>query len=181
MVSIVIPVRNEEQNVAALYAKIVESMGTAVEGYEIIFVDDGSTDKTLVILRNLMAKNSKVRVFSFRKNNGKAEALTVGFQKAKGNLIVTLDADLQDRPVEIRKLIRKQKEGFGLVCGWRKDRKDALKTKLSSKLFNFIASIFLGLKLHRDYKLHHVTLNSKRTSERSVQQGPCSSWGMLKH
>ncbi len=89
-------------------------------------------------------------IISFRKNRGKAEVLTSGFQAANGDLVVTLDADLQDRPEEIGKLIKKQKEGFDLVSGWRKYRKDSLQKKLFSKLSNFLLSFLWGVKLH-DY------------------------------
>jgi glycosyltransferase involved in cell wall biosynthesis len=150
MISAVIPAFNEQESLEAFYKVLIPSLSKLDNEYEVIFVDDGSTDKTLDILKQFEKKNSNVKVFSFRKNKGKAEALTAGFEKAKGDLIVTLDADLQDRPEEIIRLIEKSKEGFDLVSGWRKDRKDALKTKLSSKLFNFLMSSFWGVHLH-DY------------------------------
>src|ERR1035437_2317863 len=149
MISAVIPVYNEEESLEAFYKVLVPNLSKLDKNYEIIFVDDGSTDKTLPILKTF-EKNKNVKVLSFRKNRGKAEALTSGFQTVKGDYIVTLDADLQDRPEEIGKLLQKAKEGFDLVSGWRKDRKDALKTKLSSKLFNFLMSAFWGVHLH-DY------------------------------
>jgi len=150
MISAVVSAFNEEESLEAFYKVLIPNLSKLDKKYEVIFVDDGSTDNTLKILKNFEAKNSNVRIFSFRKNRGKAEALTAGFQTANGDFIVTLDADLQDRPEEIRNLVEKQKEGFDLVSGWRKDRKDALKTKLSSKLFNFILSAFWGVHLH-DY------------------------------
>ena len=150
MISAVVPAYNEEESIEAFFKVLVPNLIKADKNYEIVFVDDGSTDNTLSKLKEFEAKNANVRVFSFRKNKGKAEALTAGFQAAKGDLIVTLDADLQDRPEEIVNLVRKQKEGFDLVAGWRKNRKDALKTKLSSKLFNFLMGAFWGVRLH-DY------------------------------
>lgn len=150
MISAVVPVYNEQESLEAFFKVLIPNLSKLDKEYEIIFVDDGSTDNTLKILKAFEAKNSNVRIFSFRKNRGKAEVLTSGFQAAKGDFIVTLDADLQDRPEEIGKLLEKAKEGFDLVSGWRKDRKDALKTKLSSKLFNFIMSAFWGVHLH-DY------------------------------
>jgi glycosyltransferase involved in cell wall biosynthesis len=129
---------------------LIPNLAKLDKDYEIIFVDDGSTDKSLPILKVFENKNKNVKVISFRKNRGKAEVLTSGFHAAKGDYVVTLDADLQDRPEEIGKLLEKAKEGFDLVSGWRKDRKDALKTKLSSKLFNFLMSAFWGVHLH-DY------------------------------
>jgi glycosyltransferase involved in cell wall biosynthesis len=98
----------------------------------------------------LAAKDKKIRIFSFRKNQGKAEALTLGFKMAKGDYIVTLDADLQDRPEEIKNLLDKLKEGYDVVSGWKKNRKDSLKTVLSSRLFNSILSVLWGVHLH-DY------------------------------
>ena len=150
MISAVIPVYNEEESLEAFYKVLLPNLSKLDKDYEIIFVDDGSTDKTLRILKTFENKNKNVKVLSFRKNRGKAEVLTSGFQAAKGDYVVTLDADLQDRPEEIGKLLQKAKEGFDLVSGWRKDKKDALKTKLSSKLFNFLMSAFWGVHLH-DY------------------------------
>ncbi|MCL6096459.1 MAG: glycosyltransferase family 2 protein [Patescibacteria group bacterium] len=150
MLSAVVPVYNEEESLGAFYKVLIPNLSKLDKGYEVIFVDDGSTDKTLKILKDFEKKNKNVKILSFRKNRGKAEVLTSGFQAAKGDFIVTLDADLQDRPEEIGKLLQKAKEGFDLVSGWRKERKDALKTKLSSKLFNFIMSAFWGVHLH-DY------------------------------
>lgn len=150
MLSAVVPVFNEEESLEAFFKVLIPNLSKLDKEYEIIFVDDGSTDNTLEILKDFEAKNSNVRILSFRKNRGKAEVLTSGFKAAKGDFVVTLDADLQDRPEEIGKLLKKAKEGFDLVSGWRKDRKDALKTKLSSKLFNFIMSAFWGVHLH-DY------------------------------
>jgi glycosyltransferase involved in cell wall biosynthesis len=151
MISAVVPAFNEEESVKEFYSVLSANLAKIDKNYEIVFVDDGSTDSTLEILKKLASKDNKVRIFSFRKNRGKAEALTVGFQMAKGDYIVTLDADLQDRPEEIKMLLAKAKEGFDLVSGWRKDRKDSkLFINLPSKLFNFLSSIFWGLKLN-DY------------------------------
>jgi glycosyltransferase involved in cell wall biosynthesis len=150
MISAVVPAYNEEESVSEFYKVLSANLVKIDKNYEIIFVDDGSTDSTLEILKKLALKDKKIRIFAFRKNRGKAEALTVGFQMAKGDYIVTLDADLQDRPEEIKNLLAKAEEGFDLVSGWRKNRKDALKTRLSSKLFNGIMSSFWGVHLH-DY------------------------------
>lgn len=150
MISAVIPAYNEEESIEAFFEVLVPNLSKLDKSNEIIFVDDGSIDKTLEILKVLEAKNKNVKILSFRQHKGKAEALTAGFQAAKGDLIVTLDADLQDRPEEIQNLIKKQKEGFDMVSGWRKYRKDPLKTRLSSKLFNFLMSAFWGVNLH-DY------------------------------
>lgn len=149
MFSIVVPLFNEEESLEIFYKELSSEILKIRVDYEIIFVDDGSTDTSLEILKQIAKTDKQVKIYSFRKNNGKAEALTLGFRKAKGDYIVTLDADLQDKPKEIAKLIDKAKEEkWDLVCGWRKERKDPAKKVISSKLFNKIASIFWGLKLH---------------------------------
>nr|MBI5455856.1 glycosyltransferase family 2 protein [Candidatus Levybacteria bacterium] len=150
MVSAVIPAYNERESLEAFFKVLIPNLSKLDKDYEVIFVDDGSTDNTLEILKKFEKENKNVRILSFRKNRGKAEVLTSGFKASRGDLVVTLDADLQDRPEEIGKLIEKHKEGFDMVSGWRKDRKDALKTRISSKLFNFIMSSFWGVHLH-DY------------------------------
>ncbi|MDP3988040.1 MAG: glycosyltransferase family 2 protein [Candidatus Levybacteria bacterium] len=151
MLSIVIPLFNEEQNLEPLYGEIKKTVPKFSKSLEIIFVDDGSTDGSLDFLKDLVKKDKIVRVYSFRKNIGRSEALTLGFQKAKGDYIATLDADLQDKPSEIGKLLKKAKEErWDVVCGWRKNRKDPLKKVISSMVFNKLAGIFWGLNLH-DY------------------------------
>src|SRR5947209_952744 len=125
MFSFVIPVFNEEESLGAFYDELSKAVSPIDKSYELVFIDDGSTDHSLQKLQALAKKDMRVQVFSFRRNLGKAEALTYGFRKAQGEYIVTLDADLQDKPSEIRKLIEKSKnEGIELVSGWRKNRKD---------------------------------------------------------
>jgi len=151
MLSLIIPVFNEEESLEAFYKELYSELAKLKIDFEIIFIDDGSIDRSLKILKEIEKKDKNVGIYSFRKNNGKAEALTLGFQKAKGDYVITLDADLQDKPKEISKLLKKTKTGdWDVVSGWRKDRKDSLKKIISSKLFNSMASIFWGLKLH-DY------------------------------
>lgn len=145
MLSVVVPVFNEEESLKLFYKELIAEIKVFDKNYEIIFIDDGSTDKSLKILKAFVNKNKKVKIFSFRRNQGKAEALTLGFQKARGNYIVTLDADLQDKPSEILKLVRKAKEGWDLVSGWRKNRKDSILKILSSKMFNFLAFFLWGV------------------------------------
>lgn len=149
MISIVIPVFNEEECLPDLHNELIASV-KAYKDYEIIFVDDGSTDGSLPLLKKLLQKDKRIRIYSFRKNQGKAEALTFGFQKAKGDYIITLDADLQDRPDQIKKLLEVAMQGSDLVCGWRKNRKDSFLTNFSSKIFNKLTRFFWGLHLH-DY------------------------------
>jgi glycosyltransferase involved in cell wall biosynthesis len=154
MISIVVPAYNEEESLEAFYKVLSVNLSKLRDSSEIIFVDDGSTDGTLVLLKSfkvLKSSSPRIRIFSFRKNRGKAEALTLGFQKAKGDYVITLDADLQDRPEEIGKLLDRLKEGYDLVSGWREHRKDSkLLINLPSKLFNWLARTFWGLELH-DY------------------------------
>lgn len=150
MISAVIPVLNESESIDLLYARLVKVLTKLDKTYEIIFVDDGSTDNSLAKLQALVKKDKSVRIFSFRRNQGKAEALTLGFQKAKGDYIVTLDADLQDQPEEIEKLFAKMNEGYDVVSGWRANRKDASRMKIISKLFNSMMGFLWGVKLH-DY------------------------------
>ncbi|HSD98653.1 MAG TPA: glycosyltransferase family 2 protein [Patescibacteria group bacterium] len=150
MISAVIPVFNEQESLPEFYKRLSNSLSKIDKSHEIIFVDDGSTDGSLDIMKKFAAKDKHVKILSFRKNQGKSEGLTLGFQMAKGDIIVTLDADLQDVPEEIERLYKKAKEGYELVCGWRKNRRDPVQKVISSKFFNFIAKAFWGLDLH-DY------------------------------
>lgn len=150
MISYVVPVFNEEESISYFYEELLRHARKLSKEHEIIFIDDGSFDGTLNLIKDMEKKDSNVRVYSFRRNHGKAEALTFGFQKAKGDLIVTMDADLQDKPSEVVKLLEKHKEGYDMVSGWRKERKDSFTKIVFSKIFNFTASMFWGVKLH-DY------------------------------
>lgn len=159
--SVVIPILNEEESIHELVGQIHDAFTKLAKKYEIIFIDDGSTDKTLPILKELAKKNpDTIKIFSFRKNLGKAVALSLGFQKARGEYVVTMDADLQDDPQNIEKLFVAHKEGgYDLVSGWRKNRSDSLLKKVNSKFFNNMVIPFLfginfkdmnsGLKLYK--------------------------------
>lgn len=148
--SIVVPVFNEEEGIEAFYTELTKELNKLSLKSEVIFVDDGSTDSSITLLKDVAKKHPTVRVFSFRKNLGKAEALTLGFQKAEGDLIITMDADLQDLPSEIPLFLKKQEEGVDVVCGWRKDRKDASKMKVISKFFNALVHKAFDVPVH-DY------------------------------
>ncbi len=150
MISVIVPVFNEEESLQAFYDRLSLILSKLDKTYEIIFVDDGSTDSSLELLKKIAAKDKFIRIFSFRRNQGKAEALTYGFQKSKGEYVVTLDADLQDKPEEIANMIKKLHEGWDVVTAWRKNRKDAQKMKIISKLWNKILQMVWGLELH-DY------------------------------
>jgi len=151
MISVVVPTYNEEESVPHLYEKLKEVLDKLGEEYEIIFVDDGSEDGTPEILKELASKDKKVKVIRFRRNYGQTAAMYAGFEHAKGDVIITMDADLQNDPEDIPKLLEKIKEGYDIVSGWRKDRKDPfLSRKLPSKVANWIISKVTGVELH-DY------------------------------
>lgn len=150
MISIVVPVFNEEESLEHFLAELKRNLPALKESWEIIFIDDGSNDNSLKILKEFERKDKNIKVFSFRKNLGKAEALTAGFQKAKGDYVITLDADLQDQPSEIGKLLDKVKNNWDVATGWRQKRKDSLLRTFPSRIFNILVSTFMGLKLH-DY------------------------------
>jgi len=148
-ISIVVPLYNERESLLPLHDEISSVCQSHRWDYEIIYVDDGSTDGSFEILEKLYRQNPRrVRVVQFRRNFGKAEALSSGFRMAKGEFVVTLDADLQDDPKEIPKLIGKLQEGFDLVSGWKVHRKDPLSKRLPSKLFNRVTAWLSGIPLH---------------------------------
>lgn len=149
MLSFVIPLLDEEGSLEALHQAITDSAQSLPFDYEIIFVDDGSTDGSPVILRNLYEQDSEhVRVFQFRRNFGKMAAMTAGFARARGEIIVTLDADLQDDPAELSKLLAKLEGGYDLVVAWRANRSDSLSKRLPSKFANFMVSTLTSVELH---------------------------------
>ncbi|MEA1972917.1 MAG: glycosyltransferase family 2 protein, partial [Candidatus Cloacimonadota bacterium] len=141
------PLLNEAESLQQLYSEIVEY---SPKDYEIIFINDGSDDNSEQVLEEIAFKDSSVKVVHFRKNFGKAAALNKGFGLAKGEIVFTLDADLQDNPVEIPKFINKIEEGYDLVSGWKENRKDPLTKRLPSKFFNWVTTSTFKLKLH-DY------------------------------
>jgi glycosyltransferase involved in cell wall biosynthesis len=146
-ISVIVPVFNEEANIKPLFKelrKVMEKMG---KDYEIIFIDDGSMDDSLKILKTLRS----VRIIVFRKNFGQTAAIAAGMDNAKGKVIVALDADLQNDPKDIPRLISEMRKGYDIVSGWRKDRKDnLLMRRIPSFVANWLISKISGLKLH-DY------------------------------
>ncbi len=146
--SIVIASKNESESLPTLYKELTSVLNSIGKEYEIIFVDDGSTDKTYEVLEALAQKDKKIKIIKLRANFGKSFALDKGFQEAKGEIIIILDADLQDDPREIPNLLKKIDEGYDLVNGWRKDRKDTSTKKISSALFNKGTAFISGVKLH---------------------------------
>jgi len=146
--SIVIPLYNEEKTLEELYNRIILSLKPLSESFELIFIDDGSIDNSFLVLRELYKKDNRVKAIRFRKNFGKAAALSAGFKEAQGEIIVTLDADLQDLPEEIPSLIKKMDEGYDLVSGWKFKRKDSFLKRIASRLFNLVTSFYTGVKIH---------------------------------
>jgi len=145
--SIVIPVFNEEESIIDLHKEIYSALDNNYV-YEIIFVNDGSTDNSCKIIKNLIKDNKNVRLIDFFTNSGKAEALNSAFNLAKGDVVVSLDADLQDDPNEIPNLVDKINEGYDMVSGWKKNRKDPISKTIPSKFFNLVLKFFSGIKIH---------------------------------
>lgn len=149
LVSVVIPLLNEEESLPELSLALESQLDNiAPNRWEVIFVDDGSTDNSYNVISSINERNNKFKAIRFRRNYGKSAALSVGFKEAKGKVVITMDADLQDDPKEIPNLIAKLKEGYDLVSGWKKIRHDPLNKTFPSKLFNKVTSKASGIKLH---------------------------------
>ena len=146
-VSIIIPVFNEVESIKELYDQLKKGLQQYTPN-EIIFVDDGSSDGSVEAIKKISELDDSVIFIQFHRNYGKSAALSEGFKYANGNYVVTMDADLQDDPSEIKNLINKLEEGYDLVSGWKKDRKDPLSKRLPSKLFNFVTRIVTGVRIH---------------------------------
>ncbi len=150
-ISIVVPVYNEEENVPILYDRLKEVLEKIPYDYEIIFVDDGSIDRTREILEEIASKDKKVKVIEFARNFGQTPAMMAGMDYATGDVIVTMDGDLQNDPEDIPRLLEKIEEGYDVVSGWRKNRQDAaISRKLPSKIANWLIGKMTGVKIH-DY------------------------------
>ncbi len=147
LLSIVVPVFNEAGSLEPLYQEIVAALAER-GAFEVVFVDDGSTDGSLVAMERLAAEHDGVRVVRLRRNFGKAAALTHGFAESRGELVVTIDGDRQDDPAEIPKLLAKLDEGYDLVSGWKQSRKDPFSKTVPSKLFNWTVRTSTGVALH---------------------------------
>ena len=150
-ISVIVPVLNEDKNITTLYDELVPVLNGLGQEFEIIFIDDGSTDSSFEVLSKLHETDPRVIVISFRRNFGQTAALSAGFDYARGDIIVTIDADLQNDAKDIPKLLEKLNEGYDLVNGWRFERKDPFITRrLPSVIANKIISVITGVKLH-DY------------------------------
>ena len=146
-ISVVIPLYNEEQSLRELFDKI-RNVLTRSGRFEVIFVDDGSTDGSMRVLHELRNRDRRVKIIRFRRNYGKSAALSVGFAKAEGDIVITMDADLQDDPNEIPNLVNEIKKGYDLISGWKKKRRDPISKTIPSRFFNFVTSIITGIKIH---------------------------------
>ncbi len=146
--SIIIPVFNEEDSILPLFHTLKEIMDCLGERYEVIFIDDGSTDYSLKQLNELSKKNDFLRIMHFNINRGQGKAMEEGFHNAKGRVIISMDSDLQNDPKDIPKLISELNKGYDLVCGWRHARSDAFMKKIKSRIGNFLQRKITGLNLH---------------------------------
>jgi glycosyltransferase involved in cell wall biosynthesis len=150
-VSVVIPVFNERENLRPLHAELTEAMARLGRRYEVIYVDDGSVDGTRDVLRRIHGEDARVRVLTFRRNFGQTAAVAAGFRHARGEIVVTLDGDLQNDPADIPMMVAKLEEGYDLVSGWRRDRKDDFfLRRLPSLIANWIIRLTTNVRVH-DY------------------------------
>jgi glycosyltransferase involved in cell wall biosynthesis len=151
-ISIVIPVYNEAENISQLYEEIIKAMAPLEKSFEIIFIDDGSTDNTFSVLQDIYKKAEGTGVnlvcIQLEYNTGKSAGLQIGFKEARGDIILTMDGDLQDDPSEIHKFIEKIDDGYDLVSGWKFKRRDPFTKIIPSRIFNIITSWLTGIKIH---------------------------------
>jgi glycosyltransferase involved in cell wall biosynthesis len=149
--SVVVPVYNEEENIRTLYENITSALSGNIPDYELILVDDGSTDDSYSLLKRIAGADKRVKVIRFRRNFGQTAAMAAGFDVAAGEVVVPMDGDLQNDPADIPKLLEKIHEGYDVVSGWRKERRDAfVNRKLPSIAANIFISRMTGVRLH-DY------------------------------
>lgn len=149
-VSVVVPIFNEEDSIEELHARVVKTLEARGDLFELIAVDDGSTDRSLAMLKGLREQDPRVRVLRLTRNFGQSPALYAGFSRARGEYVIMLDADLQNYPEDIPKLLDRLEEGYDVVSGWRTQRHDTLFRRMASRLLNAWIARITGLKLH-DY------------------------------
>jgi glycosyltransferase involved in cell wall biosynthesis len=145
---VIIPLLNEEESLKELSQKLEAVLDIINCSYEVIFVDDGSTDRSFDKIREIHSSNSRFKCIKFRKNYGKSAALAAGFKASKGSYVITMDADLQDDPNEIPELLKTLQSGYDLVSGWKKIRYDPFIKRNTSKIFNYVTSKLSGVRLH---------------------------------
>lgn len=148
LISLVIPVYNEEESLVELYSQIKEVLEPSKHEFEILFIDDGSSDRSPEIMQELTSQDLRVKNIRFQRNHGKATALNKGFQKAEGDYVITMDADLQDDPKEVLEMIAILNEGWDMVSGWKKVRHDPIGKRWPSKLYNATVSKLSGIPIH---------------------------------
>jgi glycosyltransferase involved in cell wall biosynthesis len=148
-ISVVIPVYNEDESILSLYQGILNVCELLGKSYEVVFVDDGSQDQTFDILEGIHRQDHRVKVIRFRRNYGQTAAMAVGFQYAKGQTIISMDGDLQNDPADIPRLLDKLEEGYDVVCGWRKERKDKfISRRVPSVIANWLIRMITGVPIH---------------------------------
>lgn len=147
-VSIVIPLYNERDSINELAERIAEHAERITAQWEVWFIDDGSNDGSCEIIESLHNRDARFKLVRFRRNYGKSAALAVGFKKARGKYVITMDADLQDDPAELPALIAKIEEGYDMVSGWKKKRHDPISKTIPSKFFNFVTGLISGIRIH---------------------------------
>ncbi len=147
-ISVVVPLFNEAESLPELHQRIAAALEGVGNSFEVVFVDDGSRDGSFETIRQIRKQDERVRAVRFRRNYGKSAALAVGFEASRGDVVATIDADLQDDPAELPRMVELLGQKFDLVSGWKKDRKDPLSKRLPSKLFNLVAGVVCGLRLH---------------------------------
>ena len=148
MISVVVPVHDEERSIEPLYQELSDALEPLDRPWEAVFVDDGSADGSLGVLTRLNSAAPNVKVVRLRRHFGKAAALAAGFRHAQGDVVVTIDADLQDDPAEIPRLLAKLDEGFDLISGWKVHRRDPLSRRILSRIFNGVVGRVSGVRLH---------------------------------
>lgn len=147
-ISVVIPLLNEADSLRELYERIGAALAPLGRSWEVIFINDGSTDGSMEVLRGLHEQNDNVTVLVFGRNLGKSAALSVGFREAQGDVVFTMDADLQDDPSELPAMLEVIESGYDLVSGWKKERHDPLSKRLPSKLYNAVTARLSGVRIH---------------------------------
>lgn len=148
LISVVVPLYNEEESLPELFEAIQKASREMGTPFEVIFVDDGSTDASFRVLREIHKKASNVKAIQFRRNFGKSAALSLGFSEASGDIVVTMDADLQDDPAEIPGLVNALGDSYDLISGWKKKRFDPLSKTIPSRFFNFVTAKLTGIPIH---------------------------------
>jgi len=148
LISVIVPVKDEAGTLAELYQRLLAALTETGRPFETIFVDDGSADESFSVMKKLFEQDSRVRVVKLLRNFGKSAALAAGLDRAQGEVVITLDGDLQDDPKEIPKFLAKLEQGYHLVSGWKKLRRDPLSRRLLSRFFNWVTARLSGVEIH---------------------------------